>query len=307
MKRSIGVIVGRFQTPELHEGHKDLIEFVRKKHQKVLIILGSTPNVLATKKDPLDFWTRKLMIQSIYPDALIIQAKDHKTDEAWSANLDRLIHQHSEEHHEIELYGSRDSFIPRYKGKYHTVELPESRNISSTEIRESVVDKVRETTDFRLGVIYGTASRHAVGYSCADIAVFNSDRSKILLARKKQDESQWRLFGGFFDPAKDQTVRDTARREIAEESGGASIVIEDIVDVFRIDDWRYRGREDCIISTLFIGTFQFGPCTGGDDIDETQWFSTPYVEQNITVMVAEHRDLVLKAIAHLKKEHKHGN
>ena len=45
---SVGVIVGRFQTPYLHEGHCKLIDTAMKNHYKVLIFIGvsSTKNTI---------------------------------------------------------------------------------------------------------------------------------------------------------------------------------------------------------------------------------------------------------------------
>ncbi len=35
-----GVIIARFQTPFLHEGHKALIQSVKENHKKIVIVLG---------------------------------------------------------------------------------------------------------------------------------------------------------------------------------------------------------------------------------------------------------------------------
>ena len=40
----IGVIVARFQTPELHEGHIDLIDFVFSRHEKSYHLSRLQPN-----------------------------------------------------------------------------------------------------------------------------------------------------------------------------------------------------------------------------------------------------------------------
>ena len=61
---SLGVIVGRFQVPELHEGHHKLIAHVLSQHPQILILLGVTP-VLGSKRNPLDYITRERMIHEI--------------------------------------------------------------------------------------------------------------------------------------------------------------------------------------------------------------------------------------------------
>ena len=46
-----GVIIGRFQTPELHSEHIKLIQYVLDRHEKVILFLGVSPT-LANKKHP---------------------------------------------------------------------------------------------------------------------------------------------------------------------------------------------------------------------------------------------------------------
>ena len=41
---NVGVIVGRFQVPELHRMHHDLIQSVIDRHEKVYIFLGIPKN-----------------------------------------------------------------------------------------------------------------------------------------------------------------------------------------------------------------------------------------------------------------------
>ena len=57
-----GVIIGRFQTPELHSEHIKLIQYVLDRHEKVLLFLGVSLT-LGNKKHPMDFITRKYMIE----------------------------------------------------------------------------------------------------------------------------------------------------------------------------------------------------------------------------------------------------
>lgn len=51
---SVGVIVGRFQTPYLHEGHTKLIDEVIKKHTNTVIFIGCN-SLDANKRYPLEY------------------------------------------------------------------------------------------------------------------------------------------------------------------------------------------------------------------------------------------------------------
>lgn len=126
----MGVIVARFQTPYLTDGHRELIETVRSRHKKFAIVLGIA-KVIPSRKNPLDFATRVRMIQDAYPGTEILAIHDTRSDKQWSQQLDttlRKLHPHEK----IVLYGSRDSFIRHYSGKFKTAELDEVEGINAS-------------------------------------------------------------------------------------------------------------------------------------------------------------------------------
>jgi nicotinamide mononucleotide adenylyltransferase len=56
----VGVLIGRFQVPELTEGHKKIIDYVQEHHSQVVILLGRPDGVRSTKRNPFDHPTRRL-------------------------------------------------------------------------------------------------------------------------------------------------------------------------------------------------------------------------------------------------------
>src|SRR5208337_4934210 len=89
-KPSYGVIVGRFQVHELHDGHLELFRQVKARHNRVIVFVG-VAGARGTKHNPLDFETRKRMIQAKFPDFTVLPIADQMTDEMWSRVLDTKI------------------------------------------------------------------------------------------------------------------------------------------------------------------------------------------------------------------------
>ena len=146
-KADVGVIVGRFQVQKLHEAHLKLIQSVCNEHDKVIIFLGLSP-VRVTQNNPLDFESRKQMILDKFPNTIVLYIKDTKDDEYWSNQLDGQISDIVGPNQTVVLYGSRDSFINHYTGKYDTQELVQEVFVSGTEIRRSIGRKVMNTSEF---------------------------------------------------------------------------------------------------------------------------------------------------------------
>src|SRR5215467_7350376 len=140
---STGVIIARFQTPYLHEGHRHLLEQLKAKHHKVVVVLGVSP-VKGTKRNPFDFYTREKLIKATYPDFVVLPLADHPSNETWSLNLDELLCQ-CFPNEDFVLYGSRNSFIPFYSGSMPVEELQEQGDHSSTSIRDEYADKVLDS------------------------------------------------------------------------------------------------------------------------------------------------------------------
>ena len=291
----IGVIVARFQVHQLHEGHVKLIDMVCSNHKKVIIFLGISviPN---TKSNPLDFATRKIMIQEQYPDVIILPQKDQRSNEKWSQLLDAEIKVPFGDRTAL-LYGSRDSFIPYYSGKYAVTELVTDVFYSGTEARNKVSREILASSDFRAGVIHATYAQRAVTYPTVDVVAMNEE-GKILLG-KKPNELKYRFIGGFVDRT-DLNWESAAKREFAEETGGCEIDNLKYVSSRQIKDWRYAKTESGIMTTLFIGKFIFGAIQPSDDIASLHWIHMKDIDLERDIML-EHQEIYSDLVTFLDK------
>lgn len=280
---SWGVLVMRLQVADLTPAHKHIIDHVDAQHENVVIFLGTT-ETLCTRINPLDYETRKIMVQQHYPHVTVMPIADIKSDDnVWNERLNSLIAQLAG-NTEAVLYGGRDSFLSVYSGPYSTRELPEIPDISGTSHRETIAQSPITTADGRAGIIYASYNKWACGWPTVDIAVLNTERTRILLG-KKDGESLWRFIGGFFDPSKDNSHEAAARRELQEEV--PSIVLHpdthpEYIGSAVIDDWRYHNTGDVVVTTLFAFTTESETAVAGDDIRTVEWLDyTTLTEDDI--------------------------
>jgi bifunctional NMN adenylyltransferase/nudix hydrolase len=279
---NVGVIVGRFQTPTLHPAHRALIEHALGVHEKVLVLVGAHP-LLTTRNNPFPFAVRKAMLKTEYPPLLVGRIDDVNNDEVWSQHLDREITKFARGT-TVLLYGSRDSFIPYYTGKFDTCELERHGEHSATAIRETIArSDAKNDPLFREGMVYAAYNQFPTAYTTVDVGIWDSDERKLLLGQKKH-ETAWRLVGGFSSPDSDNFESDAAR-EMYEETGltatgydPAHLLLADpslmrYHGSFKIDDWRYRKEVDKI-KTLLFSTVYTGHDTAvaADDLWRVEWF-----------------------------------
>lgn len=172
----IGVIVGRFQVPELTDGHKYLFVKACNIFSKVIIILGDTKTYPDGFKrmdshDPYSFEIRKSMILEWAKDYTMLSDKlygiykieDIGNLELWNEKLDQMLEFLGENNYV--MVGSRDSFAQNYNGKYSTYIIDseeEFKNISGTEERKNLYDFYKNlissggeiSSDFRKGMLW---------------------------------------------------------------------------------------------------------------------------------------------------------
>lgn len=306
-KYSLGVIIGRFQCSYLHEAHTDLIDRVVKNHHSVAIFLG-IPAITGTKKNPLDFDSRKRMIQSKYPNVMICPLPDMRYNDIWVKNLEFQIRLICPIGQPL-LYGGRDSFISIYKengGVYDTTELEQTIYVSATEIRKNASKEIINEPAFRAGKIHSIYNTYPRINMCVDIAPFKDNETKLLLARKP-GELKYRFIGGHVD-LEDESLEMAAKREFFEETGkNCEIDGLEYVASANIDDWRVRGLDDVKYkSVLFKGTFIFGMPNPSDDICELRFFQTAdfYIDKFIEeTIVEEHVYFMKKLMEQHKKKY----
>ena len=262
------------------------------------------PVIKHGEENPLDFKTRKMMLQEMYPELIILPLNDQRTNIDWSTILDNKITEQIVDNHKPLLYGSRDSFIPSYHGQYDTCELISHINYSGTATREDVASKPVNSRDFRKGVIYANYGRYPNVWPCADVVVYNADEKTILLARKPL-ETQYRFIGGHVDPS-DSSYEHAALRELHEEAGvnlevGGLDEVEYVCSG-HIDDWRHERYKSSIKSTLFLVQRKWGKAEPNDDIEEVKWFSVDeilfpsFIDDKI---VPEHREFFKNLVNYL--------
>ena len=284
----VGIIVGRFETPYIHEGHKGILRQMKEENDRVIVFLGVKEK--ATKKYPLSFTARQLMILADYPDFTVLPIQNRRCDIQWSEQLDERIERVVSAGDEVTLYGSRDSFIPYYKAKYTTKLVEAKGGYSSTEVREALAKTPLGSLDYRVGVVAGVYNQYPMVMTTVDVAILNETSTEVLLGRKL-NETKFRFIGGFSD-VKSESFEQDARREVAEEVG-IEVTDPKYIGSFRINDWRQRGEENQITTVFFAAKRMFGVEKAGDDIEEIKWFSIDALSKDDIV---EEHEILLDAL-----------
>ena len=271
-KYRTGVIIGRFQVPDLHYGHINFICQVMDNHEDVLVLLGTTV-AKGTIENPLDFKTRKVMLESQFPNIRVAELPDFKSDEEWSEHIDKIIFSHTSS---ACLYGGRDSFLNSYKGKYPVKEFKSKHHYAGTLVRQEIGKVIENNSSFRKGIIYSTQNQWPKVYPTVDMAIIKFEKNihQVLLGKRKNSD-ELRFPGGFVDPT-DFSLEDAVIREAKEETG-LDLCFDNLeyVSSRLINDWRYKGR-DKIMTTFYkyhISNESSLLAKAGDDLAEVDWYA----------------------------------
>lgn len=296
-----GVIIGRFQCPYLHEGHRYFINNVKKKCDILVILVGIAP-IAYTNRNPFPYYITYDMLSESYPEAIIRSVDDSpSSDKDWSKHIDDIL----EDYENIILYGSRDSFLQHYVGKHKTKEIAAKGEFSASYIREEIGKTYLpewNNESFRKGIIHTIENRFPTAYPTIDVALLRlieitSDIKGInkkyeLLLGRKPNKTKWCFIGGFVDPS-DSSLFAAAARELKEEAGDILTHEFFFISSHKIDDNRYKGTKDGIITTL-VGTYIMGGNpVAGDDIEEVEWFDVDEFDMNV---LSEHHHILFNSL-----------
>ena len=282
-KTDVGIIVARFQVAELTPPQLGLIQGAVDNHPKVIVFLGVSP-LKTTPNNPLDFESRKQMVLEAFPDVNVLYIDDVGNDEKWSKQLDKQIKSLVGPNTTCCLYGGHKSFIEHYTTKTHqTCELEQIKFVSGTDERLRISKVVKASKEWRQGVIWAANNQYSGAKPTIDVAIWNLDFTKLLMARK-ENEDKYRFIGGFVDGKESKEA--CVRREVMEE---AHIEISDPLYIAScpIDDWRYRGEKNGIVTTFYEAIHLDLTPKPDDDIVELKWFDAKKIKEK-DIVVTHH-------------------
>lgn len=298
----VGVVVGRFQVDELHIGHRGLIDFAKTGNDIVVVVLGVN-EVKGGKKNPLDFMTRKVMIEQTYDaytELVVLPLHDHPSDEVWSKNLDKLL-EDIFPGAMFSLYAGRDSFAEHYTGKLAIHKVIENQNCSATDNRKKIGNTVLHTADFRRGIIYGAMNNWPRLFMCVDVAAVTPE---FIIVGQRAGEEKCRFFGGFVDQS-DPNLEVAALREIREEANLLPLTIE-YLSSHKVEDYRYHHPDEGLVMTSLmlarIAEREPKP-EAGDDIDMIFYLDRKQEPlQLVSEMIPSHQPLMRSLLTRLAKD-----
>ncbi len=304
-KPGVGVVVGRFQVADLHEGHQAVFR-AADRHNKLLVLVGVQPSQLVTPSDPLDYPARERMIKEAYPHATVLPLPNQPTDVGWAKLVDDQIHALYPVD-KATLYYGRKSFVDHYGGKHDMAEVEEEHKISGTELRDIDGSTVINHPDWRRGVIYASQNKYGSIYPCVDIAVLRAITTKqsegilgsglqILLGSRHNEGGKYRLPGGHVNVS-DDGADAAARRELNEETGLECGYLN-YVGNYKVKSWRDTEKGGVIFTTLFVTPYTFGGAKAGDDLDGLGWVDLDKVHE--VLFADSHALLVSKVVDYVE-------
>jgi bifunctional NMN adenylyltransferase/nudix hydrolase len=271
-----------------------------------LIIVLPEKRFPNSKSSPLDFDTRRSMLEEQVPWAKILKLPDEKDGNMFVERLQSIVREKMQD-----IIASTPFLVGEIEYTLYTAESTGIRYTSSggqwpvenfpvewEATQRKTVVRPLESEDFRAGVIYALNKRFPISWLTVDMAILRREAGKtFILLGKKPGEQRWRFPGGFKD-RNDLEIEMSVRREGMEEAIGN--IKEDGSKYFEypkylgsrnINDWRYAGDEDGITTVfyemLFIG--DLAAVKAGDDLAEVGWFDISQVTDEM--FVGEHRHL----------------
>ena len=288
------IVVGRFQSPTLTEDQKNLLDYsLSTSRTRPTVVLGLSP-LKCTAANPLDYESRKAMIEAAYPDSFNFKyIKDQNSDEVWSNNFDNIVSQCLnvfDAQDSFKILGSKDGFLDHYTGEYanNFEEHTQTSYSSIVEQTKAYAKNVKNTPEWRAGVAYAVSSQYPTVYPTVDCAIFDKDDFKQIYLARKKDEKLYRFVGGFADP-NDDSFEESALREAKEETG---LKCKNVKYLFsqKIDDFRYRNEKSKIITHMFSMVKENGRACANDDICELKLFNFNDLTEDM--LQEEHRILL---------------
>lgn len=271
---TVGVVVMRVQVPALHEGHRQLLDYVQSQHNLVFVVLGS-PRGFPTNKNPLSYEVRKTMMLQAYPAFTVGEIKDHPVSPTyWSEELDLLIASQFPDRVPI-LYGSRDSFLGLYSGRHKTQYVASENEASGTKIRNELT--LPSSEDARAALIYREMHRAPMVYPTITLGIKREDRALCMVKHLHHGAASF--IEGYVDPG--ESAEQAVFRELHQQAPGIQIIRPQFRFSLPVNDPRYRNSRDSMLTSFFETEHLFGEAKTDDTIGRMAWVHRSSIVEHV--------------------------
>ena len=228
----LGVLIGRFQVPEMHEGHRFLVREMLEQCDQVLVLFGSS-NRPRSVKNPFTYQERATAAQRLFPSIWTAPLNDYLyNDSQWMADVAATIKDAEVEFSfkfgeqpEVVLYGHHKDGNDYLKWfpQYEYVNVNSDVDVSGTEVRNSFSHLLPKQVQLDMQYFAKereTFSRYpypgCLNICCGDAVV--ECLGHVLLIQRKftPGAGNWALPGGHKNT--DETFLQCALRELKEET-----------------------------------------------------------------------------------------
>lgn len=142
--KKLAFIVGRFQP--FHKGHQHLVD-ASLDFDKVIIFLGSSQEN-RTKKNPLNFEERKIIIESYYnmPHKMsFFPLEDKESDKDWTDQIKETLQQYENEYEIYSICCNKDESTKESNDLFNSLNvnkllIKQGLDIDATNIRKKLFD-----------------------------------------------------------------------------------------------------------------------------------------------------------------------
>lgn len=226
----IGVLIGRFQLPEPHEGHRLIINRMLETFDQVIILVGSA-NRAQSVRNPFSYGERYLSIKNLYPKVFVYPLNDYKySDTQWQVDVVNTVNYAvsniaSLANVEITLcgYWKEGNDYLKWFPQWKYLPIESNIDISGTEIRNNYRNLLPAQVQQDMQYFEQEALKfkdypypETLNFNCAD-ALVECNGHVLLIERKfTPGAGTLALPGGFKN--RNETFLDCAIRELIEET-----------------------------------------------------------------------------------------